>query len=158
ERATLAVVHRHQLDRAIEDRLDILDAAPEIRDRLRGREQLLHLVMRDVGRRRPERKHVLGKDVVVERLQGGFAVRELVNIHSDLPRHENETFESLTLRQRRVNQLNQSYWLTANGRYLICRPRPAIEKCTILFDRNAMSAPPRFNHSSAQPTEWLNLR
>jgi hypothetical protein len=80
QRAALAIVHRHQLDRAVEDRLDILGAAPQIRNGFRRRQELLDLVMLHVRRGRPERKHVLGGNVVIERLERDIAVRQSVDI------------------------------------------------------------------------------
>src|SRR5262249_36519256 len=94
-----AVLHRHQLDRTVEDRLNLLGAAPEIRNSFRGREQLLHLVMSDIRRRRPERKHVVSGDVVVERFERGLMIGKAVNVHANLLSHSG-TSETLTPRKR----------------------------------------------------------
>ena len=74
QRAALGVVHRDQLGGAMEDRFDIVLVVPQIGHRALRAHQLLDLVMRDVGRRRPERKHLLGRDVLVQRLQRGIAI------------------------------------------------------------------------------------
>ena len=75
---TLAVVHGDELGGPIEDRFDVGVVGPQVRDRLLASHQLLDLVMRDVCRSRPEREHVAGVKVVVQRLQGRVAVAAVV--------------------------------------------------------------------------------
>ncbi len=76
QRAPLGIVHLHQFGGAVEDRLDVGLVTPEMRHRLLRAHQLLDLVVRHVGRRRPEREHALLGDIAVEAFQSGFAVRE----------------------------------------------------------------------------------
>ena len=74
QRAALRIVHGDELGGALQDRLDVVRVVPDEGHRLGGPHELLDLVVLDIRRRRPERKHVLGVEVVVERLQRDFAI------------------------------------------------------------------------------------
>jgi hypothetical protein len=64
----------------VQNWFDVFLAAPQKRDGARSRHQLLDLVIGDVRRCRPERKHVLRGDVGIERLQGGITVGKTMNV------------------------------------------------------------------------------
>ena len=53
ERAALGIVHRHQLGRPKQDRLDVVLVAPHMRHGLLRAHQLLDLVVRHIGRASP---------------------------------------------------------------------------------------------------------
>ena len=104
ERTPLRVVHRDQFNRLVQNWFDVLRAPPQEWHGARGRHQLLDLVIGDVRRRGPERKHVLRSDVAIERLQRGIPIGKTMDVafcgHGSCP-----SWGSLTQAEKNVSRL-----------------------------------------------------